>query len=373
MGHFPREIRPLFPGEVAGPPAEIQDHERVLGETADGRPAPRTIGSASFHVHIVRQVRRDADRILRMGDQDCALLRPVRFRLLGHAHRALQFPTIRRIARPGIRGTVQFQVMHAAFPGDFLPGQENGLPEQAGLIVFHPEDAAFRRGKEDGARETGHFQVIEIRMIGGIGRFGDHRGNKSVADALLERFDVKLPDGGGGADVGHKVRTVFGERRLPVGVEWNLGEGNVAETDGPGVIRVQEGAQRDGSSIRPRGGAGKEVVGRQVAVERHLCGGDAAVLDGVRSAGVRSHFLAARGGEQEDGRNQEFCCSAHNLGFMVNKSAPRTLRGGVTKNPEKTRGRALSRRRAPAAQIHRVQMGAPVTKASTLRPAPFAV
>ena len=253
--------------------------------------------------------------------------------------------------------------MQAAFPVNVLLGHEDGLPDEAGPVDFHPEDTAFRRGQEDGAREAGHFQVVEIRVVGGVLRLGDHRGDEAVADAVLEGFYVEFPDGGGGADVGREVRAVLGERRFPVGQERDLGESNVSEVERPGLPRVQEGAQRDGPAVRPRVGPGQEVVRRQVAVERHLGGGDAAVPDGVRPAGIRTRLLAARGDEEEDGRNQESCCSAHDQGFKENRSAPRTLRGGVTKNPEKTRGRALSGRRAPVAQTHRVQMGAPVTKA----------
>ena len=247
--------------------------------------------------------------------------------------------------------------MQAALADDFPLRQEDGFFEEAAPIVLYPEDSSFRRGQEDGAREAGHFQVVEVRVVGGVLRLRDHCGDKAVPDAVLEGFDIEFPDDGGGADVGREVRAIFGERRFPVGQERNLGEGSFPEMDGPGLPCVQQGAQRDGLAVRSRAGAGEEVVGGQVAVERHLGGGDAAVPDGVRDAGIRARLLAARGGDEEDGRNQESCCSAHDQGFKENKSAPRTLRGGVTKNPEKTRGRALSGRRAPVAQTHRVQMG----------------
>ena len=154
-------------------------------------------------------------------------------------------------------------------------------------------------------------------MILRIGRFGDHRGDEPVADAILHRFEVELPDGGGGADVGGEVSSIFGERRLSVGEERNLGEREFPETDGPGFPGIQEAAQRDGLPVRPRSGLfGNEIVGRQVAEKRHLRGGDAAVPDGVRAAGIRpARQLAARGDENDHHRKNESFCFHHSLGF----------------------------------------------------------
>ena len=252
-----------------------------------------------------------------MGEQDRALFRRVLSRLFGQADRGLQFPAVRISTCPRIQSLpVQFQIMQAGLPGDFLLLQKVGLPDEAALVVLHAKDGAFRCGQEDGARESRHVQIIETGMVGGILRLGDHRGDEPVVDAVLEGFDIELPDRGGGTDVRNETFAILGECRFSVGQERNLGESKVTETDRPGFSGIEERAQRDGHAVRTRsGGAGKEVVGRQVAVERHLPGGDAAVPDAVRSAGVRSRLLAAGGDEKEDDRKQDSVCRAHDLEF----------------------------------------------------------
>ena len=170
--------------------------------------------------------------------------------------------------------------------------------------MLDPEDVSFRRGQEDGAREACHVQVVETGMVFRVLRLGDHRGDEPVADAVLDGFQVVFPDGDGGSEVGREVGAVSGN--LSARQEGNLGEGGLPETHGPGFFRIEERTQRDGRAVRPRAGAGKKVIGGQVAVQRRLRGGDAAVPDGVRAAGVRPiRHLAARNGEQEEGQRKE--------------------------------------------------------------------
>ena len=123
--------------------------------------------------------------------------------------------------------------------------QEDGFPDEPTPVGLHPEDLPFGRGQKDDARETGHVQVVEIRVVSEILRLGDHRGDVPVPDIVLDRFQVEFPDGGGGVDFGLEAISPFGERRIRVRPEGELGEADVPEAKCPGLSPFEERAQRD--------------------------------------------------------------------------------------------------------------------------------
>ena len=226
---------------------------------------------------------------------------------LDEADGAFQRPAVFP-ACPGVRLLpVQLEVMQAAFPGDFLLAQEDGLPDASGPVDFRPEDGTVRRGQQDRPREAGHVQVVEIGMILRILRISDHSGDIPVPDAILDRLQIVLPDGGGGADIRVEAFAPFGHHRLPVPEEGKLGEADAFEPEVAGMFLVEERSQRDTPGVRPGfGRAGEEVVGGQVAEEGNLRNGDEVVPDGVGAGGIRPAFLAARDGQEEQRKEESF-------------------------------------------------------------------